>query len=451
MEYTVLTHIQVQQVPNDQYPLRNLLIEFSFLNKYDGASSWEDLTQTMCITLPKRVVLKAWSTTKPFQAFDRDIYQKVQLGNTNGQNSNIGGFDSAPTFMRGDMIRFNVGYRAKVGLNQENDVVYMTGGQDPTKVYKSVTDSTTGETTGIPMLFEGFISHVQPKLPFTIECEDNMWLCKQIPTKSKTYPNISLQEIVEDILKEAKGLDILTKYQDYIKLSVSDFSKTDLVFNVRNMTTTRGSLASELARWKHQFQVDSYFRGGELRIGLTHYVPDDTKEHTFTFQKNILDNDRLKWQRKDDVLLSAIVKSHYLKSKGGTTLDGKEKTTHASTEILVFNQAGEFTYKEKKKGEPLPVNDIGERFCFNVYSDITDPKKLFEMGKAMLKKRYYDGFKGSFTTFGIPYVKHGDTVHLINPALPEQDGYYKVKAVQYYGGVEDGLKQTIFLDYKIEV
>ena len=67
----------------------------------------------------------------------------------------------------------------------------------------------------------------------------------------------------------------------------------------------------------------------------------------------------------------------------------------------------------------------------------------------MLKKYYYEGFTGSFTTFGIPYVKHGDTVRIVNNQLPEMSGSYKVKGVVYYGGVDDGLRQEITLDYKV--
>jgi hypothetical protein len=348
-----------------------------------------------------------------------------------GQNSNLGGFDDAPVFLRGDLIKFNIGYRAVVN---GGETTYMTGEK------------------GIPDLFKGYISLVCPKLPFSLECEDNMWLLKQMPTPAKNWGNISLQDIVSKIITDSQSLPIIKRYKGYVNLKVSDFSKTDLKFNVGNFTTTRGSLASMLARIKSQYRVDSYFRGDELRVGYLHYVPDDTVKHTFTFQKNILDGDRLKWQRRDDAVLSMIVKSNYLIEDTGTTIDGVSKTKHACTEILILNQAGAFTYITKEKGKEFPtkyLNDIGERFVFNVYDAISDPKKLFEIGKPQLEKYYYDGFKGSFTTFGIPYVKHGDTVQLVNPALPEQNGLYKVRAVRYCGGFDDGYRQEISLDYKI--
>jgi hypothetical protein len=431
MHYLVLSNIEIQQVPSDQYPGRSLYLQFKFMNKYEGSSTWEDLTQTLCLVLPKNVVVNSYNTTAPFEVIPQSPAGKIKLGNVKGQSGNLGGFTDAPVFMCGDLVRFNVGYRAFVS---GKETTYMTG-QD-----------------GIPDQFKGFISAVSPKLPFTLHCEDNMWLLKQMPTPAKNWANKTLQQIVETVIADSQNLPTITRYQGYVKLKVSDFSKTDLVFNVRNLTTNRGSLAVLLARLKSEYQVDSYFRGDELRIGLLHYVQEDTVEHTFTFQKNILDGDKLTWQRKDDKVLSMLVKSNYLIESAGTNLDGTAKTKHACTEILIYNDAGTFTYITKEKGKDFPtkyLNQIGENYKMNIQSDITDPKKLFDLGVAQLKKRYYDGFKGCFTTLGIPYVKHGDTVRLVNKRLPEQDGLYKVKGVNAFGGVDDGLRQEIHIDYKI--
>lgn len=425
MHYQVLSHIQVQQVPTDQYPDRNLLLEFSFMNSYDAFSTWEDLTQTLKLVLPKRVRIKSSQTSgNPFSY--------IQLGNTTGKNSNLGGFDAPPTFLRGDIIKMNLGYRAMVG---ESEVTYWTGEK------------------GIPDMFKGFISAVNPKLPFTLECEDNMWLCKQIPTPARNWGKKSLQQIVQDILDEGMKTPAVKKYDGLVSLNVSDFSKTDLVFNVSSLTTQRGSLAMFLTRLKSQYKVDSYFRGEELRIGYTHYVQSDTVQHTFTFQKNILDGDKLNWMRRDDVVMSAIVRSVYQIAESTTTLDGATKTKQASTEVLVYLSDTQFTYIKKEKGKDYPakvLDAMGEVYKIEINAPESDAKKLFNIGKTKLQQHYYDGFRGSFTTFGMPYVKHGDTVRLINNQLPEQNGLYKVKAVRYYGGYDEGLRQDITIDYKID-
>jgi hypothetical protein len=433
MYYQVLTNIQVQQIPTEEYPDRDKLIVFSFLNKYEANSTWQDLTQTLKLVLPKKVRVKAIKVSgDPFSTLPNIKSSYISLGDTTGLNTNLGGPDSEPVFLRGDMIKFNVGYRAMVaGV----ETTYWTGEK------------------GVPDLFTGYISSVQPKLPFTLECEDNMWLCKQIPTEAKNWGSKSLQEIIQTIIDSAKDLPLIKRYKGYVKLKVSDFSRTELSFNVSSFTTTDDTLANLLIRIKGQYKIDSYFRGKELRVGYLHYVPEDAVTHTFTFQKNILDNDKLKWQRKDDIILSMIVRSNYGIEETGTTIDGHKKTKQASTEILIYQGVGgEFKYIKKEKGKPYPAkywDRAGQRQLLEINSPIADEKKLFELGRPLLKKYYYEGFTGSFTTFGIPYVKHGDTVRIVNNQLPEMSGSYKVKGVVYYGGVDDGLRQEITLDYKV--
>lgn len=433
MHYQVLSNIQIQQIPTEEFPNRNKLLVFSFFNSYDGTSTWDNLTQTMQIVLPKKVKVKAYKITgSPFSVVPDIRSSYIELSGGTGSNSNLGGFDTEPTLLRGDMVKLNVGYRAVV-----NGVE---------------TDYWTGQK-GVPDLFNGFISSVEPRLPFTIECEDNMWLCKQIPTPAKNWEGKSLQEIIERIITDAQSLPTLKRYAPYISLKVSDFSRTELGFNVRSFTTTDDTLANLLLRIKGQYKINSYFRGNELRIGYRNYVPADNVVHTFTFQKNILDKDTLQWRRKDDTVVSLIVRSNYEIESDGTTKDGHKKSKQASTEILLYRGIGGKTkYIKKEKGKPYPAkywDRTGQRISLELNSTIADEKDLFRFGEPILKQRYYDGFTGTFTTFGIPYVKHGDTVRLVNHVLPEMNGAYYVKQVRYYGGVDDGLRQEITLDYKI--
>ena len=440
--YLALSNIVIQQIPTDKWPDRKKAILFSFLNSYECESTWENLTQTMKIVLPKKVKVRyiKWSSA-PFTTFPDFSQGVVDFYNITVENSNIGGFNKEPVLLRGDLITFNVGYRTYLQPNNA-ECTYMTGGPDP-----------TGKISGnIPDTFKGYISKVDPKLPFTIECEDNMWLLKQMPTPAKQWKNgTTINDIISTVIKDSQSLPIIQRYKGYMNLTVSDHSVTDLKFNVNNFTTTRGSLSALMARLKSEYRIYSYFRGDSLRVGYTYYIPEESVTHEFTFQKNII-ADNLTWQRKDDLVLSAIVKSHYSIEGEGTTKDGVTKTKQASTEILIYNNAGQFSFIKKEKGANFPtkyLNDIGERFTFNIYSPIDDVNTLFEYGKKQLQKKYYDGFKGSFTTFGIPYVKHGDTVKIIDMVLTERTGEYKVKGVKAHGGFGTGYRQEIILDHKL--
>jgi hypothetical protein len=117
--------------------------------------------------------------------------------------------------------------------------------------------------------------------------------------------------------------------------------------------------------------------------------------------------------------------------------------------VLVYWDRGTnaFKYQEKKKGEEYPANVEGERKTLYFW-DIKNTKDLFNKGVEELQKFYYEGFKGKFTTFGMPYVKLGDNVTIKDNILPERNGRYKVKGVEYSGG-KDGHRQIITLDYKL--
>ena len=118
-------------------------------------------------------------------------------------------------------------------------------------------------------------------------------------------------------------------------------------------------------------------------------------------------------------------------------------------EVLVTLQNGSDipTYFVKTKGNDYPPNTGGERMTLP-FPGATSIAQLEALGLAELKKFYYTGFKGKFTTFGLPFVRMGDNVKLVDNILPERNGMYKVKAVEYSGGI-NGLRQIIELDYII--
>jgi hypothetical protein len=147
------------------------------------------------------------------------------------------------------------------------------------------------------------------------------------------------------------------------------------------------------------------------------------------------------------VKLSATAKSFVTKDTGEQTKDGQKKTKKESLEVLVYNQNDEWVSIVKQKGESFPDNDGGERRSF-FFLNVTDPQTLIDRAKAKLENYYYTGFKGTLTTFAIPFVQSGDNVYIVDAVLPERSGYYKVKSVKYSGGVS-GHRQEITLDYLI--
>jgi hypothetical protein len=386
-----VTNITFTQAPNDAFPNRNKSFFFDFVNEFECKDSWTDLTNSGKITVPKNVYIKSGN-------------KLVSLGDI---NKNIGGFSSTdPLFLRGDRVVIESGYK-----------------------YRNKNGVEVKETN---IIFKGFISQVGAKKPIEIEVEDNMWKLKQIAAPNKVYPKTAtLESILSDLLAGSG-------------FTVNALTETTLGdFRVQNET-----VAEVLAQIQKDYHFYSYFRGDELRSGALVYIENEANEESFEFQKNIIEDD-LEYKRKDDIQLSAVAYSvNKLELNNGTTKDGHQKTKHERLSVFVSFKNGKFISQVKKKGEEFPVTDRGESRTL-YYWDVTDPQKLIELAKADLEKFYYTGLRGKFTTFGLPFVRQGDNATLVDPVLPEKNGTYKIKSVEYKGGT-GGHRQIIELDYKIK-
>lgn len=400
--YRVITNITIQQMPSEAFPNRNKRMYLDFCVKYEVTSTWADLTQTASVELPKNIIIKS-------------PHGDIVSNNTTSINSNIGGFSGpVPLFLRGDKISISGGYK------------YF--------------EKNGGEVQNVSLFFDGFISKIKSKKPFTLECEDNMWLLKQIPTPIKQWGKSTLRQILESCLSANPLANGLT---------VSKLAEINITYNIRSLTTNGESIAQFLESNKAQgFHFDSRFRGNELRVGFPTYYDSETVAHTFTFQGDIISDD-LDYSRRDDVDLSAVVQNYIIEKSEQTCKDGTPKTKKKRIEVLVGYRNGVKYSAIKTKDKPLPPNVGGERRQF-FYEAAKDENDLINFGFNQLRKYYYNGFKGSFTTFGIPYVKYGDTVTLVDKILPERNGKYRVKKVEYSGGNE-GVRQKVTLDYLITI
>jgi len=379
-----VTEIGISASPESH---RDIKMTFNFVNEFEAADTWVDLTNQARIVFPKNFYVRdEWNRLFP-------------LGGTNSSKY----IDYL--FRRGDSVTINYGYYTYDELGRE----FLDMPADP--------------------VFTGYISKVNSKIPIELECEDNMWLLKQIPCKPQVWPkNKSVEELLKSLLV---GTDF----------SVSASENT----NVGSITIQKESVAQLLVRLQKDYGLESYFKNNELRIGFSIYKTEEAKEHTFIFQQNII-SDNLEFQRKDDVKLSAVVTSNIEKVEG-TNKKGQQKTKTEKIELLVYNEDDVWKFEEKQAGQNFPENLEGERRSLN-YVNVTDKQVLFERAKNDLTKYYYTGFKGTFTTFAIPLVRVGDHVTINDPILPDRNGKYVVKCVKYTGGI-NGHRQEIELHYKL--
>lgn len=394
------TNIVIQQKANG----RNLLLEFGFCKEWEGGENWTELTNKGKVTLPKNIY-----------AIDGKTGRKFPLaGNVNKQQwiTNL--------FQRGDTVAITTGY------------------------YRY--DSNTGnETLDKSIVFNGFISKVESKQPIVLEVQDNMWLLKQIPCKPQVWPkNKTVEELMKQLLQGTN-------------LTVNALTETYL----GDLIIQDESVAQLLDRLRKHYHLEAYFgtpagaegtdkHGTELRIGSLVYIPPSPAPksvYTFVFQKNIV-SDELSYQRKDDIKLSAVCESLNTVFTGHTNKKGEKKTKQERTQVLVWSDVkGNWKYRVKKKGVDFPANEEGERRSL-FFPNVTDAAKLAQMGVNELAKYYYEGFKGSFTTFAIPDISIGDYIKLEDEVLPDRNGFYVVKGVEKSGGINGG-RQRIELAYKL--
>ena len=414
--YKVITKISFAQQPSTSFPLRNKIIVFNFCHELDFNDTWETMTNSGTITLPKKMIFKDAKGKK---------YSLNEM--------NLGGFNNnEPLFLRGDKVSIDWGY------------LYF--------------DSSRNQISPIQHVYDGYISEVLSKKPFVIKFEDEMWILKQKQAtglngrKFFSKATYTMEGMLQEMM-QANGLS-------YHVNALTSTTAGDFI-------TANETIAQVLARMRKDYNLKSYFKNGELRIGSLVYLDADlidpiTKNKKtpakFIFQRNrgifgSVISDSLEYQRKEDIEISTVAKTTDEALTGKFTKDGLAKTKKVKLEVLITFKNGSDTpiyyptSGSASTANPIPDNTGGQRFT-DTFPMGTSLEKMKRDATNNLRLRYYTGFKGKFTTFGTPFVQQGDDVDLLNPALPEMNGRYKVKGVSYKGGV-GGLRQEIELDYLV--
>lgn len=384
--FRCITEITIKQMSNN----RSKTLSFDFVNQFNSSDTWVDLTNQATVKFPKNIYARDENNK---------LYPLV------GTTQNLGGFSNTdPLFLKGDTITINFGYYYydKLG-NEFRELAYRP-------------------------IFEGYITEVISKMPVELHCEDNMWKLKQLPATNKTYSATTTWEAMLKDMLQGTGF------------TVNALTST----TIGELRVENETVAQVIQRVRNDYHLEAYFRGTELRCGSKVYIDTEAVTNVFAFQQNIISDD-LTYKRKDDIILSAICYSVNKFELTTQTKTGKTKTKSERLEILIYwdKKQQKFLYREK----PYPENVEGERRTLYV-SNATNAADLYQKCVPLLKRYFYTGFRGKFVTFGMPYVKQGDNVIIKDPILPERNGKYKVKGVNYSGGI-NGHRQEIILDYLI--
>ncbi len=242
--------------------------------------------------------------------------------------------------------------------------------------------------------FSGYVREVGFKTPVVIECEDEMFRLKQMPTVKKTYRSVNLETLLKD-----QGLTCRINVMGEQSLGA--------------YRVTADTVASLLGKLSEQ-GIRSFFRyeDGEpvLYAGVL-FERETSPSQVFKTGLNIISDQSLNQQKADTMRLrvkavSLMPDNRKIKVEVGDA-DGEHRTLH--------------TYNKSES-------------------------ELKAWAEQEVKRLKRDGLTGSFTTFGFKLVDTLDAVGLVIDGV--RMGVYQVrKNVIKYG--DGGFRQEITLGLRV--
>lgn len=234
--------------------------------------------------------------------------------------------------------------------------------------------------------FRGYVSEICPKAPVEIKCEDEIWKLKQ-ETISQAWKSVKLSEVISFLYAGPK------------QLQVPDITLT----NFRLNRTTRAKALEDI---KDKLGLCCYFRGSTLFMGFPYY--EKKAQVIYHFQKNIP-------YRQDNLI--------YKRSE-----DTKIKLTGISIS------------RDNKKTEVQEGDAEGEERTIHFYN-LTE-KELRVQTQQALKRLKYNGYRGSFKTFGQPFATFNMVANIQDERFPNRNAKVFIDKVSTEYG-PGGFSRTI--------
>lgn len=230
--------------------------------------------------------------------------------------------------------------------------------------------------SGLVEEFRGYLQSISTDSgSITLKMEDKLYtLRKDIP--NETHKRVKLSELLASVLKAAGStLSIDCDYEwTYEKFVINNATAYDVLKKVQD-----------------ECGADIYIQGDTLHIHPPGAVVGVDRYYDFSLNVEECD---LTYRRAVDRKFKVIVKA--------TMPDGKVK------ELEVGSTGGD---------------------KIEVKCPTSDEASMKLRGEVELKRRSFDGYEGSITTWLIPECLPGDTAELKDRDYPEKDGRYFVNSV----------------------
>jgi len=345
--------------------------QFDFVTDIEIVSSWDMLTDTCTITIPKKL---------RYRGSDGEAKKYIVRG-------------TEAIFKRGNEVRVDAGYYPSPEF-----------GEIP--VYNTI--------------FEGFVTEISPKRPITIQCEDSAYNLKRMRIKSYDSGDgpTDLEEMLRAVAQKVNSNTGGPSFTYLIKAESMNIGPTVL----ENTT-----YAQFLDLLKRNYGLKSYIRKdkstGEdtLFVGFAR-ITQNNQQNTFAvpnnrvelqFGRDIIDDSNLTYRNAKDIDISLTCIS----------IDDENNRLEATAGDPWGSARNLYYYNESQESLQKTADEAVALFKFN-------------------------GYRGSFTIFGIPDVNHGDSVLIRNGDIVDTEGEYLLeKVVKRFG--QGGFRQEIYLAERI--
>ena len=282
----------------------NRNIRFKFVHSIEIESSYENLTDTCKIVIPRKLT------------FDG-------LPLFNGDN---------PIFRRGDKIEVSIGY-----------------------------------VPNITKVFTGYIKNVGSNVPTVLECEDEMFLLKQYTVNYPSKVGLIERSAKGKLLKHPQVIPFSVKLDELLDYCLPniEFEVIDNI-DLGSFRAINATPAAVLDKLKSEYGLYSYFRNGVLHVGFANDA-SVTSEAEFKMEEVIINSDTLEWQRAEDVRIKCVAISMFPDNTKSEPIefgdpDGNQITIHKynmDAKSLEF-AAKEWIKENKYTGYRGEVETFGE-------------------------------------------------------------------------------------------
>ncbi len=284
---------------------------------------------------------------------------------------------------------------------------------DYLRVEDKITIQIGYEEYGLQTVFSGYLKHIENSTPLVLTCENEMRLFK----KKTVAPEIIDIEELEKYVKRYFP-DISCKVVGSLPAGKMDIKD--------NRTMVRA--LEDITRTYPYLQC--HFRNNEFYIIQNTCTYKDAKTAVFDPTRNMI-SDSLKSELSEDRKI--VVKAT------SVTNSNEVLTAYAPREAI----------EEKKQGEkPVFRNGYSvqqELYCPECVNEQQLQEHVNKVAAGWLANR----MTGSFTSFGVPFVRKGDIVELRDDDRPERHKKrFIAESVNYHFGTQ-GYRQIITLGYQV--